>query len=216
MEKKIDFSFYLNKTDNFLNNRDILKNLIEKLNYKYPSSIQEKILSSKFLNNVDIPITCSVIRSEAGTGKTLAYLIPLIQSLDLTLENQIQVIIITPTRELALQTEEYVNKINNIKYKIVIGGKANIPGKIKKEKLDKENIPTILVGTLGKLREILVQKKGKIINKNYLKNLKCIVIDEADKMIEQNKPPQNFLETFLNYYYVQLLLIKQPNHFIQK
>ena len=199
MEKKIDFSFYLNKTDNFLNNRDILKNLIEKLNYKYPSSIQEKILSSKFLNNVDIPITCSVIRSEAGTGKTLAYLIPLIQSLDLTLENQIQVIIITPTRELALQTEEYVNKINNIKYKIVIGGKANIPGKIKKEKLDKENIPTILVGTLGKLREILVQKKGKIINKNYLKNLKCIVIDEADKMIEQNKPPQNFLETFLNY-----------------
>ena len=210
MEKKIDFSFYLNKTDNFLNNRDILKNLIEKLNYKYPSSIQEKILSSKFLNNVDIPIKCSVIKSEAGTGKTLAYLIPLIQSLDLTLENQIQVIIITPTRELALQTEEYVNKINNIKYKIVIGGKANIPGKIKKEKLDKENIPTILVGTLGKLREILVQKKGKIINKNYLKNLKCIVIDEADKMIEQNKPPQNFLETFLNYLF-EFIFCKTDN-----
>ena len=199
MEVKNDFSFYLNNTGNIFNNRDILKNLVSKLNYKYPSSIQEKILTSKALNTVNDNISFTVIKSEAGTGKTLAYLIPLIQSINLSIHNQIQAIIITPTRELSLQTEEYISKLNNITYKILIGGKANIPGKIKKEKLDEDNIPTIIVGTLGKLREILVQKKAKIVSKHYLKNLNCIVLDEADKLIEQNKPPQNLLESFLNY-----------------
>ena len=199
MENKKDFSFYLNNINNNIDNKDLLQNLIEKLGYKYPSSIQEKILLSKFLNDKDNLISCSVIKSEAGTGKTLAYLIPLIQSIDKSIKNQIQVIILTPTRELALQTEEYINKIENVKYKILIGGKANIPGKIKKDKLDKNDIPTIIVGTLGKLRDILISKKAKTYSKNYLKFLKCIIIDEADKMIEQNKPPQNLLESFLNY-----------------
>jgi len=200
MENKRDFSFYLNNIGNNINNKDLLQNIIEKLGYKYPSSIQEKILS-KFLNDKDKDnlISCSVIKSEAGTGKTLAYLIPLIQSIDISIKNQVQIIILTPTRELALQTEEYINKIENIKYKILIGGKANIPGKIKKEKLDKNDIPTIIVGTLGKLRDILISKKAKTFSKNFLKYLKCIIIDEADKMIEQNKPPQNLLESFLNY-----------------
>ena len=200
MENKRDFSFYLNNIGNNINNKDLLQNIIEKLGYKYPSSIQEKILS-KFLNDKDKNnlISCSVIKSEAGTGKTLAYLIPLIQSIDISIKNQVQIIILTPTRELALQTEEYINKIENIKYKILIGGKANIPGKIKKEKLDKNDIPTIIVGTLGKLRDILISKKAKTFSKNFLKYLKCIIIDEADKMIEQNKPPQNLLESFLNY-----------------
>ena len=200
MENKRDFSFYLNNIGNNINNKDLLQNIIEKLGYKYPSSIQEKILS-KFLNDKDKDnlISCSVIKSEAGTGKTLAYLIPLIQSIDISIKNQVQIIILTPTRELALQTEEYINKIENIKYKILIGGKANIPGKIKKEKIDKNDIPTIIVGTLGKLRDILISKKAKTFSKNFLKYLKCIIIDEADKMIEQNKPPQNLLESFLNY-----------------
>ena len=199
MKNKNDFSFYLDNKENFINNKDLLKDLISKLNYRYPSSIQEKILISKNSNDMNNQVSCSIIKSEAGTGKTLAYLIPLIQNINLNIENQIQAIILTPTRELSLQIEEYINKLKNIKYKIAIGGKANIPGKIKKEILDKNNIPTILVGTLGKLREILVQKKAKAFSKNYLKCLKCIVIDEADKMIEQNKPPQNLLESFLNY-----------------
>jgi len=199
MEKKKDFSFYLDNIDNNINNKDLLKNLIEKLNYKYPSSIQEKILSKKLENDKNNYISCSVIKSEAGTGKTLSYLMPLIQSIDISIKNQIEVIILTPTRELALQTEEYINKIENVKYKILIGGKANIPGKIKKDKLDKNNIPTIIVGTLGKLREILISKKAKNFSKNFLKYLKCIIIDEADKIIEQNKPPQNLLESFLDY-----------------
>ena len=212
METKNDFSFYLNSPEYHFNNKEVLQNLLKKLNYIYPSSIQKKVLSNFLNNSKNNPKFCSIIKSQVGTGKTLAYLIPLIQSINFSLENQIQAIIITPTRELALQTEEYINKINKIKYRILIGGKANIPGKVKKEKLEKNNIPTIMIGTLGKLREILVQKKAKTYSKNYLKNLKCIVIDEADKMIDQNKPPQNLLESFLNYLFSFLLKYINSNN----
>ena len=116
MENKNDFSFYLDNIEYNFNNREILKNLISKLNYKYPSSIQEQILlSNKSLKKDNSQVICSVIQSELGTGKTIAYLIPLIQNLNLSLENQIQAIIITPTRELSLQTEEYINKLEKIK-----------------------------------------------------------------------------------------------------
>ena len=79
MEKKNDFSFYLDNEENYFNNRDLLKDLISKLDYQYPSFIQEKILISKNIKDLNDPVSCSIIKSEAGTGKTLAYLIPLIQ-----------------------------------------------------------------------------------------------------------------------------------------
>jgi len=221
MEKiqKLSFHSYLFSQNSSIINKDILYDLILKLKYEYPSEIQEKIIydinknfkekTNKDNNN----IICSVIKAEAGTGKTLGYLIKLFQNIDFSKQNQIQSIIITPTRELALQTEEYLDKIKNLKYKILIGGKANIPGKIKKEKLDKDNLPTIIVGTLGKLREVLLNnKKKKFKNKknNILSNIKCLVIDEADKMMNQNKPPMNHLESFLNYIFQ--FLFKSSNN----
>ena len=212
MEKneKLNFYSYLNSLESNFRNKKIFNELILNLKYKYPSKIQEKILEdvlsknkdNNTLNNNENNILCSAIKAEAGTGKTLGYLIKLFQSIDFSQENELQGIIVTPTRELALQTEEYLNKIENLKYKILIGGKANIPGKIKKEKLDINNLPMIIVGTLGKLSEILISKKKKMNkkkNKNILNNLKILVIDEADKMIDQNKPPINALEKFLNY-----------------
>ena len=208
MEKNENKSFYsyLYSQHSKIMNRDILNDLIISLKYEYPSKIQEKILQDLISENKektfnkDNNILCSAIKAETGTGKTLSYLIKLFQSIDLSKENEIQGIIITPTRELSLQTEEYISKIKNIKYKILIGGKANIPGKIKKEKLDKNNLPTLIVGTLGKLKEVLFYNKNKKNKKNnFLNNIKCIVIDEADKMMDQNKPPTNLLETFLNY-----------------
>ena len=216
MEKKEALSFYsyFNSYQNRIINKNIIYNLISELKYEYPSEIQEKIIKEIISEKEEINIKqdkennnnniiCSVIKAETGTGKTLGYLIKLFQSINFYKENEIEGIIITPTRELALQTEEYLNKIKNLKYKILIGGKANIPGKIKKEKLDKNNLPKIIVGTLGKLREILLtNKKNKNKNNkkfNILNNLKCIVVDEADKMIDQNKPPLNLLESFLNY-----------------
>jgi len=203
---KPSFKSYFYLQENSIKNKDIIYDLIVKLKYENPSEIQIKIIKS--LNSLEKEedkkdkVSCSIIKAETGTGKTLAYLIELLQSIDFSKENEIQGLIITPTRELALQTEEYINKIINLKYKILIGGKANIPGKIKKEKIDRNNVPTIIVGTLGKLREVLLKKNKKTLkNKkdNLLSNIRCIIVDEADKMISQNKPPNNLFESFLKY-----------------
>ena len=224
MEKnqRLSFDSYLYSQNYKIINRDIIHDLIISLNYEYPSRIQEIILQKITSDNIESKlnntnnILCSAIKAETGTGKTLSYLIKVCQSIDFSKENEIQCIIITPTRELALQTEEYISKIKNLKYKILIGGKANIPGKIKKEKIDKNNVPTVFVGTLGKLREVLFNKKikkDKNKNKkgnNFLNNIKCIVIDEADKMMDQNKPPMNLLETFLNFLF-QFLFKNKTN-----
>ena len=203
---KPSFKSYFYLQENTIKNKDIIYDLIVKLKYENPSEIQIKIIKS--LNSLEKEedkkdkVSCTIIKAETGTGKTLAYLIELLQSIDFSKENEIQGLIITPTRELALQTEEYINKIINLKYKILIGGKANIPGKIKKEKIDRNNVPTIIVGTLGKLREVLLKKNKKTLkNKkdNLLSNIRCIIVDEADKMISQNKPPNNLFESFLKY-----------------
>jgi len=203
---KPSFKSYFYLQENSIKNKDIIYDLIVKLKYENPSEIQIKIIKS--LNSLEKEedkkdkVSCTIIKAETGTGKTLAYLIELLQSIDFSKENEIQGLIITPTRELALQTEEYINKIINLKYKILIGGKANIPGKIKKEKIDRNNVPTIIVGTLGKLREVLLKKNKKTLkNKkdNLLSNIRCIIVDEADKMISQNKPPNNLFESFLKY-----------------
>lgn len=217
-EIKPSFKSYLYLQENSIKNKDILYDLILKLNYENPSEIQIKIIKSlislKKEEEKKDNISCSIIKAETGTGKTLGYLIELLQSIDFSKENEIQGLIITPTRELALQTEEYINKINNLKYKIYIGGKANIPGKIKKDKIDGNNIPTIIIGTLGKLREILLKKnkkKWKNRKDNLLSNIRCIIVDEADKMMSQNKPPNNLFESFLNYL-LQCLFKKNENN----
>ena len=128
MEKNQHLSFktYFNSEQSKIINRDILNNLVISLKYEYPSNIQELILQNLISENTDSTINnnnnnilCSAIKAETGTGKTLSYLIKLCQSIDFSRKNEIQAIIITPTRELSLQTEEYISKIKNMKYKIL-------------------------------------------------------------------------------------------------
>ena len=98
----------------------------------------------------------------------------------------IQSIIITPTRELCFQIEDYFKIFNNniLTYKILIGGKAN---ETKKKKFNLNNI-NIIIGTLGKIyKELKIKNKNKINNIKNLSNLNTIIIDEADKMLNQNK-----------------------------
>ena len=136
--------------------------LCDELNIKFPSEIQKKsienILEEK---NQNLNKSINIIKSEAGSGKTLVYFLYLLSYLDINDNNSIQVIYLTPTRELALQTEEYLKIFDNEKifYKVYIGGKANLPGKIIKEKFNFKQIPKIIVGTLGKLNKAEYQAK---------------------------------------------------------
>lgn len=153
---------------------DILKAL-EREHYENPTPIQEKaipiILSGKDL------LGCA----QTGTGKTAAFAIPTIQLL--SEENlsprgthPIRALIVTPTRELALQIYDSFNtygKFTDLNCCVVFGGVSQKP---QEDKL-KQNVD-ILVATPGRLLALMDQK---IIN---IEHIKMFILDEADRMLD--------------------------------
>ncbi|MFV0237082.1 MAG: DEAD/DEAH box helicase [Flavobacteriales bacterium] len=114
-----------------------------------------------------------IILSPTGSGKTLSFLFPLVLDLDSSIEG-IQTIIITPTRELALQIESVVKAMKtNFKINCVYGGH-----KIWIEKNDLSVQPAILIGTPGRIVDHIEH------NRLDLKNVKNVVLDEFDKTLE--------------------------------
>jgi superfamily II DNA/RNA helicase len=115
-----------------------------------------------------------VCESPTGTGKTLAYLLPILEGID-EKRMQAQTVIVAPSRELVMQIHQEVQKwtkgsgINSI---ALIGG-ANVKNQI--EKLKKK--PKIVVGTAGRIIELMKMKKLK------MHEVKTIVVDEFDLMI---------------------------------
>lgn len=145
-----------------------LENILRKSGIKTPTPIQQNSISH-ILNNKDI-----IAEAQTGTGKTLAFLLPIFENISLN-SNGIQALIISPTRELALQITEEANKLStakNIGVLSMYGGK-DIGSQIKKLK---GNIK-LIIATPGRLLDHL---ERKTIN---LSNLKTIVLDEADQLL---------------------------------
>ncbi len=144
---------------------------IEKLRDMYitkPTKIQEQVISL-ILKGRDI-----IGKAQTGTGKTLAFVLPLIQMIDDNV-NTPQVLIITPTRELALQITNVIIELikdTNINVVSVYGGHD-----VEKQKNQLKNNAQFVVGTPGRILDHI--REGSI---NF-KNLKHIVIDEADQMM---------------------------------
>ncbi|NLO21705.1 MAG: DEAD/DEAH box helicase [Syntrophomonadaceae bacterium] len=113
-------------------------------------------------------------RAQTGTGKTAAYGIPLVHSCDPHLES-IQGLVITPTRELAIQVAEELNRIGQYKQvkSLPIYGGQEIERQIRA--LRKR--PSIIVGTPGRLLDHLRRKTIR------LPQVKLMVLDEADEML---------------------------------
>ncbi len=130
--------------------------------------------------------------AETGTGKTAAFVIPLLNNIDFK-SKDIQCLIVTPTRELAMQIITEIEKIGKYihpTYATLVGG-MSIRDQIK----ELNNKPAIVVGTLGRINDHLRSKKLD------LKNVKYFVLDEADEMLKEgfkeditiinNQIPQN-------------------------
>lgn len=116
-----------------------------------------------------------IVESPTGTGKTLAYLLPLLDKIEQN-SSQIQTLVLAPTRELVMQIHQEINKFTKgslIRSAAFIGG-ADI--KRQMEKLKKH--PQIVVGTPGRILELVEANKMK------LHGTKSIVIDEADQMLQ--------------------------------
>jgi Superfamily II DNA and RNA helicases len=138
-----------------------------------PTAIQEKVIPSA-LENRDI-----LGQSETGTGKTLAYLLPILQKVD-PKKREAQAIILSPTHELAIQIQRQIEiLVKNSGLEITVAliiGSVNISRQI--EKLKEK--PHILVGSSGRILELIKKKK---IN---AQTIRTIVIDEADRLLDDN------------------------------
>ncbi|MDP4120299.1 MAG: DEAD/DEAH box helicase [Bacillota bacterium] len=136
-----------------------------------PTDVQVQSIP-KITQNKDV-----VIQSETGSGKTLAYLLPVFERQDLS-QRVMQVIVIVPTRELAMQVYHQVETLSRnsgiaLRSCIIFGG-VNIKSQI--EKLREK--PQIVIGTTGRLLELIKLKKITA------HTIKTIVIDEADRMLD--------------------------------
>jgi ATP-dependent RNA helicase RhlE len=152
----------------------ILKAL-EKENYAEPTPIQEKAIPL-ILSGRDL-LGCA----QTGTGKTAAFAIPTLQLLSKekvpdTADRNIRALIVTPTRELALQIYDSFctyGKYTKLRYCAIFGGVSQKP---QEEKLQQG--VDILVATPGRLNDLINQKRID------LKYIEIFILDEADRMLD--------------------------------
>lgn len=143
------------------------KEVLEKLSISSLNEMQEEALSAigKHRN--------VLIQSPTGTGKTLAYLLPMLEVLQPE-NDELQALIIVPTRELAIQIENYIREMGTgYKCNAVYGGQS-----MNQDKINIKHLPTILIGTPGRLAHHL--RRGSF----ELGALKYLVLDEFDKSLE--------------------------------
>jgi len=114
-----------------------------------------------------------LLLSPTGTGKTLAFLLPLLERLN-PKSTETQLLILVPARELAIQIEQVVRDMGTgYKINAVYGGRSG-----SKEKIELTHVPTILVGTPGRVADHIRR------NRITLTGIKNLVIDEFDKSLE--------------------------------
>lgn len=114
-----------------------------------------------------------VVLSPTGTGKTLAFLLPVIHELDKNV-SEVQVVILAPSRELAIQIEQVTREMGTgYKINAAYGGTS-----FSKDKIALKTPPSILIGTPGRIADHL---RRKTFNTAHVKTL---VLDEFDKSLE--------------------------------
>ena len=166
----------MNKSFNELNINQSIVMALKKQNITTPTGIQETSIPFA-LENKDI-----IAEAHTGTGKTLAFLIPIFEKINVE-KREMQAIILAPTHELVVQIESQIKLLStnsgiNVT-SLSIMGESNIEKQIKKLK---EVKPHIIVGSPGRILDLI--KKKKIT----AHTIKTIVLDEADNLLSKNKP----------------------------
>lgn len=158
------------KTFESFNLKKPLRNAVVDLGFENPTPIQSEsfnvILSGKDLLGI----------AQTGTGKTMAYLLPLLEELKFSKEVFPRILILVPTRELVLQVAEeaeQLTKYMNVRTLAIYGG-VNI----KRQQLALSEGSDIIVATPGRLYDLMLSQS--II----IKGFKKLIIDEVDVMLD--------------------------------
>lgn len=141
---------------------------IEKHGYVEATPIQEKTIPLS-LQRKDV-----IGQAQTGTGKTAAFGLPILENIDLN-NDKIQALIVSPTRELAIQTQSELTKLGvdkGVQVEVVYGGSD-----IRRQISNLKRKPQILVGTPGRLIDHINRRTAK------LDGIKTLVLDEADEML---------------------------------
>ena len=143
------------------------QDILTKLNIHVLNPMQEEAIS------VIDRTTNTILLSPTGTGKTLAFLLPLIKLLDPE-SKEVQALIIVPSRELAIQIEQVVRSMGSgFKVNAVYGGRP-----MSKDKIEIKHVPAILIGTPGRIAD-------HFSNDRFSKtSIKTLILDEFDKSLE--------------------------------
>ncbi len=148
---------------------DELNRAISDLGYEMPSPIQRKTIPL-LLEGKDI-----IGQAQTGTGKTAAFALPTLQKIDTT-TSRVQALVLTPTRELAIQVAEafhsYAKHLGRVRVLPVYGGQS-----ISQQIRHLRSGVQIVVGTPGRIMDHIRRETIDI------SNLKIVVLDEADEML---------------------------------
>ncbi|CAI9722902.1 ATP-dependent RNA helicase cgh-1-like [Octopus vulgaris] len=170
-----------NEFDDFCLKRELLMGIFEK-GWEKPSPIQE----------ASIPIALTgrdiVARAKNGTGKTGAYAIPILERCDPG-RDEVQALVIVPTRELALQTSQICRELSKhigCQVMVTTGGTN-----LKDDIMRLYDQVHVIVATPGRILDLL--------NKNVVKSSKCsmLVLDEGDKLLSQDF--KDMLDSIINH-----------------
>ena len=142
---------------------------IEKKGYKNPSPIQEGVIPLLLNSDKDI-----IWQAQTWTGKTAAFALPILEKLD-PKSNHIQALILAPTRELAIQVADEIKSFADkwTKVQLIYGGQN-----IWRELDGLKRKPQIVVWTTWRVIDHILRKNSLNVN-----NLKYLVLDEADEML---------------------------------
>ncbi len=152
-----------------LNLSEEVQKAIAEMGFEEATSIQSKSIPH-IMEGKDV-----IGQAQTGTGKTCAFGIPAIEMLDSDLES-IQVLVLCPTRELAIQSAEELKNVSKYKNKVKIlpiyGGQP-----IERQIMALKKRPQIIIGTPGRVMDHMRRHTLK------LSNLKMVILDEADEML---------------------------------
>src|ERR1700741_4592370 len=147
----------------------------ESLGYKNPTPIQSKAIPI-ILSGHDL-IGCA----ETGTGKTAAFLLPIIQKLNERARPGVRVLVLAPTRELAMQTQQSYIDLNGTKSNrsVVVMGGANARTQI----AELRRAASVVIATPGRLLDLVERRAVD------LSQIEVLVLDEADRMLDMGFIP---------------------------
>ncbi len=156
---------------------------IKELGFNQPTPIQQRVIPHLISSNQDL-----IASAQTGTGKTAAFGLPLLDSINIR-DTNVQTLILCPTRELCIQItndlKTYSKYIKMINILAVYGG-----AKIEKQIKSLKKGPQIVVGTPGRTKD-LIRRKKLIIG-----NIDRLILDEADEMLSMGF--KDDLETIIN------------------